>query len=610
VLEEDRRGAARVAACSDAAARSGISPNLTLSEAGALVDESRLVTAAYDPAADREALRALAAGCEQFSPLVGLEETERAESLFLDIGAVSHLFGGETGWVEQVVDHFAAQRLAVCIAVADTPAAAWAMAWALECRRDTCRVGTAHQTLPDARRSVSVQNAERLLDGRWALPTLLPRSVRASTHPTAIVPPGESVEALSPLPVEALRLPPETVATLSALGVDQIGQLLALARGSLASRFGPELLRRLAEAFGRAEEPIHAHRPPPPAVVEHDFDYPTAHRAALETQLRGLLERLSAELAQREQGVTQLRCGFFLESAGKPPSREREEAVEQCRVRQGATAGLSSSARHISREKHCWTSQQWHPTSPTSPRSFWVEVDLYQASVSAKDLFALAWMRVERHFFSAPVASIRVEAVRTAPLEDRQTELFNRDFRDHARRLARLVDRLTARLGRNAVVGVRWVADAQPELAYRYHPLVDKAAGRSGLLRAAPARKRWDCRGRHTASLRSRLGYSTGTRPGFSTWEPFPSRPPLLLSRPIPLQVILAAPDGVPRRFNESGRSHQVVAFWGPERIETGWWRGPRVGRDYYRVETVQGHRLWVFHRHDDGQWFLHGRFQ
>ncbi len=53
----------------------------------------------------------------------------------------------------------------------------------------------------------------------------------------------------------------------------------------------------------------------------------------------------------------------------------------------------------------------------------------------------------------------------------------------------------------------------------------------------------------------------------------------------------------------------------GPERIETGWWRGghhvPMVGvaRDYYRIETAAGRCYWVFRRLPAGPWFLHGMF-
>jgi protein ImuB len=58
------------------------------------------------------------------------------------------------------------------------------------------------------------------------------------------------------------------------------------------------------------------------------------------------------------------------------------------------------------------------------------------------------------------------------------------------------------------------------------------------------------------------------------------------------------------------GQEHRIDQVWGPERIETGWWRGPMVARDYYRVETALGRRFWLFRRLADGRWFLHGPFE
>ena len=43
-------------------------------------------------------------------------------------------------------------------------------------------------------------------------------------------------------------------------------------------------------------------------------------------------------------------------------------------------------------------------------------------------------------------------------------------------------------------------------------------------------------------------------------------------------------------------------AHVGPERIETLWWRGPSVRRDYYRIATESGSQLWIFRRLADGQ--------
>jgi protein ImuB len=64
-------------------------------------------------------------------------------------------------------------------------------------------------------------------------------------------------------------------------------------------------------------------------------------------------------------------------------------------------------------------------------------------------------------------------------------------------------------------------------------------------------------------------------------------------------------PAGPPVRFRYRGRRYAVAHHWGPERIETGWWRRQRAVRDYYRVETAEGCRFWLFRR-GDGRWFVH----
>jgi len=135
-----------------------------------------------------------------------------------------------------------------------------------------------------------------------------------------------------------------------------------------------------------------------------------------------------------------------------------------------------------------------------------------------------------------------------------------------------LLDRLAGRLGRSAVFEPRPVADPQPE-----HAWLPVAPG-AGKPVSSPA-------------LSGR-------------------RPVCMCARPIPLEQPLSiGPEGPPGSFHMRGRQHVVAAVHGPERIETAWWRGPTVRRDYYVVETESGERFWVFRRLRDGNWFLHGVF-
>jgi protein ImuB len=48
----------------------------------------------------------------------------------------------------------------------------------------------------------------------------------------------------------------------------------------------------------------------------------------------------------------------------------------------------------------------------------------------------------------------------------------------------------------------------------------------------------------------------------------------------------------------------------GPERIETGWWDGREIARDYYVARDESGAELWVYReRLPPHGWYLHGVF-
>lgn len=460
-LYEQRRGR-KIVACSQVALERGIVPGMPVAEAPGIHLEE------YQPAADRAALELLAQWCEEFSPIVGLEDAEQPESLLLDITGTSSLFGDEQSLAEQVAKGFWQRKYAVRLAIADTLGAAWA---------------TARQA-----------------------------------NPLWIVPAGETVAALSELPVALLRISDTTVEVLAALGIWTIGQLLELPRSALAGRFEPLLIQRLHQALGLAPEQIVTCRAMPEIVVERRLEYPVDRRETIAFLLSQLIEQVTAVLAERQQGAIRLECQLDCEA--------------------------SEAARF--------------------------EVGLFRASAQARHLQELVQTRLERLEFPGPVVAVRLAVTLAARLQSRQRQLFN-DDNDTRRELALLVDRLSCRLGREAVVRAALVPDAQPEFAYRYEPL----AG---------------------SSQRSRKEL-----PGA------PHRPLLVEPRPVPLEVVSVVPDGPPIQVRLQGRDHRVAESWGPERIQTGWWRGGYIRRDYYRVVTTEGNRFWIFRRR--GEWFLHGVF-
>jgi protein ImuB len=155
----------------------------------------------------------------------------------------------------------------------------------------------------------------------------------------------------------------------------------------------------------------------------------------------------------------------------------------------------------------------------------------------------------------------------SGPLIDLQAdaiELFAHDRRESGENLPQLVERLRARLGNAAVHGIECVPEHRPEAAWR---AVEPALPRKLPVRP-PARA-------VTPESRRR-------------------RPLWLLDVPEPCAI------------------ERLVLEEGPECIESGWWDGHDVARDYYVARNGQGSRLWVFRnrRETDGtRWFVHGWF-
>jgi protein ImuB len=381
-----------------------------------------------------------------------------------------------------------------------------------------------------------------------------------------LVPPGETEAALWPLTVAALRLPNETVSCLAELGIERIGELAALPRSSVPARLGPAVLDRLDQALGRLPEVLVPHRPPPPIEAAVAFEYATDQRDAIDYVLGQLAARVCRLLDERSAGARQVECWLHHEVAR--PQR--------------------------------------------------LEVGLYRPSRSPTHLRMLFRTRFEHVAIDEPVCAISLRVPVVVPLDAAQCEIFDTETARDDGEWARFVDELSTRLGRDAVTRPRLVADAQPEHACCYEPVVERVDSRGSIVEGRKTRipsrenstesqvsgSRFSLFNSGTPELGSSQS-SSGSR--LSTLD---SRRPLqLLPQPVPIPTTSVVPDGPPMRFRWGGVEHTIARSWGPERIETGWWRGQDVHRDYYLVETHSGARFWIYRRRDDGRWFLHGCF-
>lgn len=164
-----------------------------------------------------------------------------------------------------------------------------------------------------------------------------------------------------------------------------------------------------------------------------------------------------------------------------------------------------------------------------------VVVGLLAAEREAGMLFELARGRLEQLSLPAPVRSLRLVAEDLPAFVPQPGELFNARPQQQ-QGWEQLRERLRARLGDDSVRPVQAFADHRPEHAWH--------AGATPLLAPAAAA---------------------------------PPRPGWLLAQPqaLPLQGL------------------RWLA--GPERIESGWWDGGDVRRDYYLIETPTGQRGWAY---------------
>jgi protein ImuB len=142
-----------------------------------------------------------------------------------------------------------------------------------------------------------------------------------------------------------------------------------------------------------------------------------------------------------------------------------------------------------------------------------------------------------------------------------------------------LVERLRARLGEAAVHGLCLVPEHRPEAA--------QAEIETTAVCPAPTGK----------GRRANAPVAGGPPP--TRQDGSCLRPVWLLAEPQPLA-------GRERPRYEGPLEIED----GPERIESGWWDGRDVRRDYYVARTPAGARVWIFReRRAPGGWFLHGVF-
>lgn len=189
-----------------------------------------------------------------------------------------------------------------------------------------------------------------------------------------------------------------------------------------------------------------------------------------------------------------------------------------------------------------------------------VRLDLARPARSPAHLSELCGTRLERVTLPELVIALRLSTGPVLPVEAHTPALLENRPAAATASWPELLERLRARLGADAVHGLGIVAEHRPEAAWR---VVEPGA------RATSAEER--------------------------------ERPLWLLPAARPL-------DAVGGEVLLDGRRLEIVR--GPERIESGWWDGADVTRDYYVACDPRGARYWIYReRGGTRAWFLQGVF-
>ena len=310
---------------------------------------------------------------------------------------------------------------------------------------------------------------------------------------------------LADLPLFLLEWPGRTQELLADLGILRARDALALPRSGFAQRFGPEALAILDRLAGRVPDPRVPYEPPARYRARLELPAEAEGVEAILFPLRRLLAEMEGTLRGRGAGVQAL--DLILEHSGKRSTR------------------LALAFATAERE--------------------------------ADFILAIARERLGRTQLPASTVALRLVADRLQSCTPREMSwLSGREEKAVSR--ARLVERLSARLGNPRVFGIALADDHRPERGWRSAPPASRAA--------------WD----------------GGARPAW------------LLNRPQRLVAGEAGP-------TLQGRLDLVA---GPERIETGWWDGEPVSRDYFVAANPTGETFWIYReRREPGAWYLHGIF-
>lgn len=209
------------------------------------------------PGKEAKLLRQLGLWCIRYTPVVAVD---LSDGLILDISGCAHLWGGERGYLKEIVNKLRVSGYDARAAITDTIGSAWAVA---------------HY-------------------GKT----------------TPIIESGMQTQALLNLPPVALRLEADILEKLKKLGFSTIKSFMQIPRTVLRRRFGEGLLLRLAQALGLEDEQLVPLVLLVPYTERLPCLEPVRTDKAIEIAIQKLLEGLCVRLQAEGKGLRKatLRC--------------------------------------------------------------------------------------------------------------------------------------------------------------------------------------------------------------------------------------------------------------------------------------------------------------
>lgn len=334
----------------------------------------------------------------------------------------------------------------------------------------------------------------------------------------ACVPDGHEAEMLAPLPIEAAMLDAAAAKRLRMLGVYTLGDLARLPEEGVRTRFGDAGVHAQRLARGLDPTPLAPRSAPAAAQSEVAFDPPAEMLDEVLFRVRVLCDDALDQLAARALACWEARLELELDGA---------EPLE-------------------------------------------VALRLARPTLSARALWTLLRLRLERIELEGPVTRARLAVVDAPPARAEQRELF-RALRD-TEQLEAVIERLRARFGPDAALSPLLVEVHRPE-----------------------ARVAW-------------RGYRIDEEPrGPCSTNDLPSGRVLRLLTP-PQPLTAEEREGRIVCFTGTGLSCQVARISQPYRLSGEWW-DDEYARDYYIVLARDGRLLWVFRAHGTEAWYVQGEF-